>query len=97
MAEYYEGFAAVYDRWAADMTEDVPFYVELAGKAEEPVVELAVGTGRVAIPVARETGRRDETCPPAQAGRSGAGRGPPSGSSLFGNVARVGHASAPGR
>jgi SAM-dependent methyltransferase len=58
MAEYYEGFAAVYDRWAADMTEDVPFYVELAGEAEGPVVELAVGTGRVAIPVARETGRR---------------------------------------
>jgi ubiquinone/menaquinone biosynthesis C-methylase UbiE len=57
VAEYYEGFAAVYERWAADMTEDVPFYVELAREADGPIVELAVGTGRVAIPVARETGR----------------------------------------
>src|ERR671924_332792 len=40
------------------MTEDVPFYVELAREADGPVVELAVGTGRVAIPVARDTGKR---------------------------------------
>ena len=39
------------------MTEDVPFYVELARETEWPLVELAVGSGRVAIPVARETGR----------------------------------------
>jgi SAM-dependent methyltransferase len=52
-----ERFAIDYDRWAADMTEDVPFYVELAREAEGPIVELAVGTGRVAIPVARATGR----------------------------------------
>jgi SAM-dependent methyltransferase len=58
MAEFYAGFAAVYDRWAADMTEDIPFYVELARDADGPIVELAVGTGRVAIPVARETGGR---------------------------------------
>jgi SAM-dependent methyltransferase len=58
MAEFYEGFAAVYDRWAADMTADVPFYVELAQETDGPVVELAVGTGRVAIPVARGIGRR---------------------------------------
>jgi ubiquinone/menaquinone biosynthesis C-methylase UbiE len=58
VAEFYAGFAAVYDRWAADMTEDIAFYVELAREAEGPIVELAVGTGRVAIPVARETGRR---------------------------------------
>jgi SAM-dependent methyltransferase len=36
----------------------VPFYVELAREADGPVVELAVGTGRVAIPVAQATGRR---------------------------------------
>src|SRR5919106_1989422 len=53
-----EGFAIRYDEWSADMTEDVPFYVELAGEADGPLVELAVGNGRVAIPVARETGRR---------------------------------------
>lgn len=53
----YEGFAPIYDRWFPDTT-DVPFYVELARETEGPLVELAVGTGRVAIPVARETGRR---------------------------------------
>jgi SAM-dependent methyltransferase len=50
-------FAENYDRWAEDMTEDVPFYVELAKEAQGPVVELAVGTGRVAIPVAEAIGR----------------------------------------
>ena len=54
----YDPFAPIYDEWAAGMTEDVPFYVELAREADGPIVELAVGTGRVAIPVARETGKR---------------------------------------
>jgi SAM-dependent methyltransferase len=53
-----ESFAADYDTWSADMTEDVAFYVGLAREADGPLVELAVGTGRVAIPVARATGRR---------------------------------------
>jgi len=53
----YDAFAAIYDEWAAHMTEDVPFYVELARNADGPIVELAVGNGRVAIPVARETGK----------------------------------------
>jgi SAM-dependent methyltransferase len=53
----YDAFAPIYDEWAAHMTEDVPFYVELAREATGPVVELAVGNGRVAIPVARNTGR----------------------------------------
>lgn len=39
------------------MTEDVEHYVELARETPGPLVELAVGNGRVAIPVARETGR----------------------------------------
>ena len=39
------------------MTDDVPFYVGLAREADGPLVELAVGTGRVAIPVAAATGR----------------------------------------
>ena len=54
----YEGFAPTYDAWAADMTEDVDFYVELAREADGPVVELAAGTGRISIPVAQQTGRR---------------------------------------
>jgi SAM-dependent methyltransferase len=59
VASPYDPFAAVYDAWASDMTEDVPFYVELARATPEgPIVELAVGTGRVAVPVALETGRR---------------------------------------
>ena len=41
-------FAPVYDLWSEHMVEDVPFYVELAREADGPVVELAVGTGRVA-------------------------------------------------
>jgi len=47
-----------YDEWSAAMTEDVPFYIRLAQEADGPVVELAVGNGRVAIPVARAIGRR---------------------------------------
>lgn len=57
MAEY-DVWAPDYDVWAADMTEDVQFYVDLARDAAEPIVELGVGTGRVAIPIARETGKR---------------------------------------
>jgi SAM-dependent methyltransferase len=54
----YDAFAPLYEQLSAEMTEDVPFYVELAKEADGPIVELAVGKGRVAIPVARETGRR---------------------------------------
>jgi SAM-dependent methyltransferase len=54
----YEPFAEIYDEWAEHMTEDVAFYVDLARGADGPIVELAVGNGRVAIPVARETGRK---------------------------------------
>jgi SAM-dependent methyltransferase len=52
-----ERYAARYDEWSAHMTEDVPFYVGLAREADGPIVELAVGNGRVAIPVAQATGR----------------------------------------
>jgi ubiquinone/menaquinone biosynthesis C-methylase UbiE len=54
----YDGFAPIYDQFAAGMTEDVPFYVALARESRGPVVELAVGTGRVAVPIAEQTGRR---------------------------------------
>src|SRR5512132_3842474 len=52
-----EAFTSRYDDWSADMTEDIPFYVKLAREAGGPLVELAVGSGRVAIPVARATCR----------------------------------------
>src|SRR5438093_1780694 len=53
-----EAFADHYEEWSAPMTADVPFYVELAREADGPLVELAIGNGRVAIPVAQATGRR---------------------------------------
>jgi ubiquinone/menaquinone biosynthesis C-methylase UbiE len=55
---FYDAFAPIYDAWSAHMTDDVAFYVELARETPGPLVELAVGNGRVAIPVARETGRK---------------------------------------
>jgi SAM-dependent methyltransferase len=50
-------YAIRYDEWSAHMTEDVAFYVDLARQADGPVVELAIGNGRVAIPVAQATGK----------------------------------------
>jgi len=52
-----EAFAERYEEWSAAMTEDVAFYVALARAADGLVVELAVGNGRVAIPVAQAIGR----------------------------------------
>jgi SAM-dependent methyltransferase len=53
-----ESFAKHYEEWSAHMTADIPFYVQLARAAKGPLVELAVGNGRVAIPVAQATGQR---------------------------------------
>ena len=53
----YDAWAPVYDAWAADMTEDVAHYLSLAREANGPIVELMVGSGRVAIEVVRETGK----------------------------------------
>jgi SAM-dependent methyltransferase len=54
---WHEAFADHYEEWSADMTADIGFYVELAREADGPLVELAVGNGRVAIPIAQATGR----------------------------------------
>jgi len=48
----YDRIAAIYDPWSRSVTEDVEFYVERALATGGPVVELAVGTGRIAVPVA---------------------------------------------
>jgi len=53
-----EAFAERYAEWSADMMDDVAFYVALAREADGPLVELAIGNGRVAIPVAQATGRQ---------------------------------------
>src|SRR5690348_13546066 len=52
-----ESFADRYAEWSAGRTADIPFYASLAREADGPLVELAVGNGRVAIPVAQATGR----------------------------------------
>jgi SAM-dependent methyltransferase len=57
-APVYEAFAEYYDLWtelAPGTKGDVAFYVELAKTCPQgaTVLELGVGTGRVAIPVAR--------------------------------------------
>jgi ubiquinone/menaquinone biosynthesis C-methylase UbiE len=53
-----EAFSRRYDDWSAHMTADIAFYIELAREADGTLVELAVGNGRVAIPVAQATGRQ---------------------------------------
>ena len=61
MSSWYDAWADRYGDWSTSFTAgdaDVPFYVGLARDADGPLVELAVGTGRVAIPVAQATGRR---------------------------------------
>jgi ubiquinone/menaquinone biosynthesis C-methylase UbiE len=58
MSNWYDAWADRYDERSAGVTADVAFYVGLACMADGLLVELAVGTGRVAIPVAQATGRR---------------------------------------
>jgi hypothetical protein len=52
-----EALADRYGEWSAHMTADIAFYVGLAREADGPLVELAIGNGRVAIPVAHAAGR----------------------------------------
>lgn len=48
----YDAIANLYDPWSRSVTEDIGFYVAEARKARSTVVELGVGTGRIAIPIA---------------------------------------------
>jgi SAM-dependent methyltransferase len=48
----YDAIAELYDPWSRSVTEDVGFYVAEGRKARGTVVELGVGTGRIAVPVA---------------------------------------------
>ena len=50
----YDAIARVYDPWSVSVTEDVPFYVAEARGTGGPVLELGVGTGRIAVPIAAE-------------------------------------------
>ena len=49
----YDSIARIYDAWSRSVTEDVDFYVDEARRSGGPVVELGVGTGRIAVPIAR--------------------------------------------
>jgi len=48
---YYRDFAAAYDEYSRGVPGDIEFYVGLAREAGS-VVEIGVGTGRIAIPTA---------------------------------------------
>jgi SAM-dependent methyltransferase len=49
----YDPIARLYDPWSSSVIEDISFYVEEALAAGGgPVLELGVGTGRIAIPTA---------------------------------------------
>ena len=56
-ASPYDTIAELYDPWSRSVTEDVGFYVAEARRSGGPIVELGVGTGRIAIPIA-QTGIR---------------------------------------
>jgi len=47
----YDAIAELYDPWSASVVEDVGFYLEEARRSSGPVVELGVGTGRIAVPL----------------------------------------------
>ena len=48
----YDAIASIYDAWSRSVVEDVSFYVDEARASGGPVVELGVGTGRIALPTA---------------------------------------------
>ena len=50
----YDAIAELYDPWSRSVVEDVSFYLDEARRAAPPVVELGVGTGRIAVPIAAE-------------------------------------------
>jgi SAM-dependent methyltransferase len=52
LSSEYDAIARLYDPWSAGVVEDISFYVEEALASGGPVVELGVGTGRIAIPTA---------------------------------------------
>ena len=54
MSSPYDAIAELYDPWSASVVEDVGFYLDEARRSGGPVVELGVGTGRIAIPLAAD-------------------------------------------
>ncbi|HZC29182.1 MAG TPA: class I SAM-dependent methyltransferase [Gaiellaceae bacterium] len=54
MSSPYDTIAELYDPWSVSVTEDMAFYVDEARRSGGPVVELGVGTGRIAVPIAAD-------------------------------------------
>ena len=54
MCSPYDAIAKLYDPWSASVVEDVGFYLEEARRSGGPVIELGVGTGRIAVPIAAD-------------------------------------------
>ena len=48
----YDELGSAYDAWCRSVTEDIAFYVDLALRSGGPVLEIGVGSGRVAVPTA---------------------------------------------
>lgn len=51
-ADEYAPIADIYDAWCLEVVEDIPHYVGMAQGTTTPVVELAAGSGRIAVPLA---------------------------------------------
>ncbi|MPZ50423.1 MAG: methyltransferase domain-containing protein [Dehalococcoidia bacterium] len=51
--DLYAPVAGLYDLSYGDYTEDIDFYESLAQAVDSPLLELGVGTGRVALPLAQ--------------------------------------------
>ena len=49
----YDAFARFYDLDTAEITEDLAFWLNLARRTGGPILEVAAGTGRVLLPLAR--------------------------------------------
>ena len=52
MLEHADELAQLFDLDYGHFADDLPFYEQLARRCEGPILELGVGTGRVAIPLA---------------------------------------------
>ena len=52
LREGYEGIGEYYDLFASN--EDTPFYVELAKQQGSPILDVAAGSCRVSLELARE-------------------------------------------
>jgi SAM-dependent methyltransferase len=48
----YEQLGSLYDVWCESVVEDLDFYIDACVGVDGPIVELGVGSGRVAVPLA---------------------------------------------